>query len=450
MREYFVELSGYLITLTVALYTFECFLLFRLRQKKQRSACCIRQICLILISQFLCFFTLYCKSGNRNYLFFYLYVQLFLIMVMVLTPLLYRSVNRLLLHNMCMLLGLGFVILSRLSLARALRQFVIAAAGFLLGLGLPAVFLRLKFEYRRYLPFALLGIGVLSAVLLLGKLTRGSKLSLSFLNLTFQPSEAVKLLFIFFLAAALYQDISLKRVFFTAILAACHVAVLAASRDLGSALIFFVGFVILVFLATGSFLYLGLGVLGGCISAVSAYFLFDHVRVRVLAFREPFTYIDDQSYQITQSLFAIGSGSWFGTGLFNGRPEDIPDVITDFIFSAVCEELGVICGICLMLICLSCFAAMMRAGTELKDTFAGLAVMGYGVIYIFQVFLTVGGGIKFIPLTGVTLPFISYGGSSVLASVLMFMLIQSLIIKEREGGRVRVEKKKRTETRKEN
>ena len=126
MREYFVELSGYLITLTVALYTFECFLLFRLRQKKQRSACCIRQICLILISQFLCFFTLYCKSGNRNYLFFYLYVQLFLIMVMVLTPLLYRSVNRLLLHNMCMLLGLGFVILSRLSLARALRQFVIA------------------------------------------------------------------------------------------------------------------------------------------------------------------------------------------------------------------------------------------------------------------------------------------------------------------------------------
>ena len=445
MREYLVELSKYIIPFAIALYALGSFLIFRLHDKKRQRIFYGVQTGLIFLTQFFCFMTLYCKSGDRRYLFFYLFLQVFFLAALILTPLIYRSINRLLLHNMCMLLGIGFVILARLSLERAIRQFGIAAAVFLAGLFLPGLFLKLQVDYRKYyLFYAILGIAVLSAVLLVGKLTRGSKLSLSFLQITFQPSEAVKLLFIIFLAAALCQDVSFKRVAAVTLLAALHVAVLAASKDLGSALIFFVGFVFLVFLATGSYLYLGLGVLGGCISAVGAYFLFAHVRVRVLAFLEPFTYIDNQSYQITQSLFAIGNGSWFGTGLLNGRPEDIPDVITDFIFSAICEELGVISGICLVLICLSCFVCMMRMGMGFKDAFAELAVMGFGVIYIFQVFLTIGGGMKFIPLTGVTLPFVSYGGSSVLASIIMFMLIQSFWIKEREGGRTRGKKQKTT------
>lgn len=443
MREYLVELSKYIITFTVALYALESFLIFRLHDKKRQSISYGAQTGLIFLTQFFCFMTLYCKSGDKRYLFFYLFLQVFFLTVLCLTPLIYPSINRLLLHNMCMLLGLGFVILGRLSPDRAIRQFCIAAAVFLAGLFWPALFRKLNLPHQKYyLFYAVSGIAVLSVVLLVGKLTRGSKLSLSFLHVTFQPSEAVKLLFIIFLAAALCQDVSFKRVEIVTLLAALHVAVLAVSKDLGSALIFFVGFVFLVFLATGSYLYLGLGTLGGCISAVCAYFLFPHVRVRVLAFLKPFTYIDNQSYQITQSMFALGNGSWFGTGLLNGRPEDIPDVITDFIFSAICEELGVISGVCLILICLSCFVCMMRMGMGVKDSFGRLTVMGFGVIYIFQVFLTIGGGIKFIPLTGVTLPFVSYGGSSILASITMFMLIQSIWIKEREGGSTRGGKQK--------
>ena len=449
MQEYFVELSKYFITLTIALYALESFLIFRFRKEKQKRACYIRQICLLFISQLLCFLTLYFRSGNREYLFFYMYLQVFFVAAVVLTPLLYEHINRLLLHNMCMLLGLGFVILSRLSLQKAVRQFYIAIVVFIIGLVVTILLTKLNFLHKLSLLYAIAGIGILSIVLLLGNITRGSKLSISLADFTFQPSEVVKILFIFFLAAALCEDTSFKRIAITAVLAALHVAVLAASRDLGGALIFFVGFVFVVFMASGSYLYLGLGIVGGCISAVSAYYLFAHVRVRVLAWQDPFTYIDNQSYQITQSLFAIGNGSWFGTGLFRGTPEDVPYVETDFIYAAVCEELGVISGICLLLICLSCFVMMMRIGMEAKDAFVRLAVTGLGVIYIFQIFLTIGGEIKFIPLTGVTLPLISYGGSSVLATLLMFSLVQGLYIKEWEERSAYGKNRKRTGPREE-
>lgn len=444
IQEYFVELSRYFITLVVALYALESFLIFRFRNENQKRGCYIRQICLLFLTQLLCFLTLYFRSENKEYLYFYMFLQVFLGAAIVLTPILYEHINRLLLHNMCMLLGLGFVILARLSLQKAIRQFTIVIAVFIIGLVVTAMITKLKFWHVPYWLYALIGIGILSTVLLLGNITRGSRLSISLANFTFQPSEVVKLSFIFFLAAALYEDASFKRIVIVAVLAALHVGVLAASRDLGSALIFFVGFVFVVFMASGSYLYLGLGMLGGSVSAVSAYFLFSHVRNRVLAWQYPFTYIDNQSYQITQSLFAIGNGSWFGTGLFRGTPEDIPYVETDFIFSAICEELGVISGICLLLLCLSCFVMMMRIGMESRNTFERLAVTGFGVIYIFQVFLTIGGGIKFIPLTGVTLPFISYGGSSVLATLLMFSLVQGLWLKNQEERSAYVRKRKGT------
>lgn len=443
IQEYFVELSKYFITLVIALYALESFLIFRFHNMRQKRGCYIRQISLLFLCQMLCFLTLYFKSQNKEYLFFYLFLQIFFCTVIILTSLLYEHINRVLLHNMCMLMGLGFVILARLSLQKAVRQFMIVIAVFIIGLVLTAMVTKLKIWYIPYLLYAFFGIGILGIVLLLGNITRGSKITISLANFTFQPSEAVKLLFILFLAAALYNNTSFKRIVFTAVLAAMHVGILAASRDLGSAVILFVGFVFVVFMASGNYLYLGLGMISGSISAVCAYFLFSHVRVRVMAWQDPFAYIDNQSYQITQSLFAIGNGSWFGTGLLGGTPEDIPQVETDFIFSAICEELGVINGICLLLLCLSCFVAMMKIGMDTKDTFVRLVVTGFGVIYIFQVFLTIGGGIKFIPLTGVTLPFISYGGSSILATTLMFAIVQGLGLKDWEERSSYVGKQKR-------
>ena len=178
------------------------------------------------------------------------------------------------------------------------------------------------------------------------------------------------------------------------------------------------------------------GPVAGSAAATLAYFLFDHVRIRVLAWQDPWSYIDNQGYQITQSLFAIGSGGWFGMGLLQGTPTDIPYVDTDFVFSAVCEELGVIFGVCLILVYISCFVMMMEIAVQIHDRFYQMIVYGIGIMYIFQIFLTVGGGIKFIPLTGVTLPFISYGGSSVMTTMIMFFIIQGIYIRlKKEGGR---------------
>jgi len=163
----------------------------------------------------------------------------------------------------------------------------------------------------------------------------------------------------------------------------------------------------------------------------------------VLAWQDPWSYIDNQGYQITQSLFAVGSGSWFGMGLMKGDPTAIPFVSVDFIFSSICEELGVIFGICLILICVSCFIAIMQIALRIHDRFYQLIVYGIGIMYIFQIFLTIGGGIKFIPLTGVTLPFISYGGSSVMSTMMMFFVIQGIYIRLQQEGERRVEQTER-------
>lgn len=335
-----------------------------------------------------------------------------------------------------MLLGIGLCMVSRLSFDKAIRQYVIVLVSLIMSLFIPFLLGRIHFFKKITWLYATLGIGLLSTVLILGEVTHGSKISFTMGGITFQPSEFVKILFLFFLAGALWENVSFQRVLLTAVIAGAHVVVLVVSKDLGSALIFFIGFVFVVFAATKNYLYLAVGMIGGGAASYLAYLLFDHVRVRVLAWQDPCKYIDSKGYQITQSLFAIGSGSWFGMGLLKGNPTAIPYVEADFIFSSICEELGVIFGMCLILICISSFLEMMRISVQIHDRFYQLIVYGIGIMYIFQIFLTVGGGTKFIPLTGVTLPFISYGGSSVMTTMIMFFIIQGIYIRlQKEGER---------------
>ena len=139
------------------------------------------------------------------------------------------------------------------------------------------------------------------------------------------------------------------------------------------------------------------GILGGAGASIVAYHMFSHVRTRVIAFLHPWSNINDSGYQITQSLFAIGTGGWFGLGIDQGDPTSIPYVEQDFVFSAVAEEMGVIFGICLILVCVSCFIVFMKIAMQLKEDFYRYIAVGISTIYIFQVFLTIGGGTRFIP-----------------------------------------------------
>lgn len=450
MELYVSEFSKYVITLLIALYTYESFAVFKKKQESDRNGIYTRQNILMFGLHFSCFIVICFETGDITYLFFYAFQQIVLYATVILFRMLYPKTNRLLVNNMCMLLTVGFVILTRLSLGKAIRQFIIVMISLVIALVIPFFVSRFRFLKEWKWIYAAAGIVALGIVLVLGQTTYGSKLSYTIAGLTFQPSEFVKIIFVFFVASALYKAAGFFEVFTTAVIAAAHVIILVCSKDLGSALIFFVVYVLMVVVASRNWLYLLAGVSGGSVAAYLAYRVFPHIQVRVQAFKDPWSVIDSTGYQITQSLFAITSGGWFGLGLFKGTPESIPFVEADFIFSAIAEELGLLFALCVILICVSSFVMFMNISMNLKDKFYQLTAFGLGVTYIFQVFLTIGGGCKFIPLTGVTLPFISYGGSSVLTTLIMFSITEGLsMIQEEEAEeekhrrkRIRQKKKK--------
>ena len=466
MQEYFIVAAKYLITLCMAFYTLESFLSLLFRNAEDKNFIYLRQNFWMFLMQVTAFANLALVTKNWNFVYLYGFVQIFLLAALVIPCVVYKKCNRLLLNHMCMLIGIGMIILSRLSTftssaadpsiftgllnSKAFRQYFIIWVSFVISLFIPLFFAVFKRLEKLKWIYCLAGISLLSVVLVTAELTNGSKLSFTIQGVTFQPSEFVKILFVLFVAASLYEDTSLKNIITTGIFAGIQVIILVLSTDLGSALIFFVGFLMMVFIASRNYLYLLIGVAGGAGASVLAYHLFSHVRIRVLAWLDPWTYIDNQGYQITQSLFAVGSGSWFGMGLHEGNPKAIPFVDADFIFSSICEEFGVIFGILLIIIVLSSFLTIMEIGIAQKSSFNKLVCVGFGIIYIFQVFLTIGGGIKFIPLTGVTLPFISYGGSSVMASMFMYFIIQGIYIEnQKEAKRLSEKKRRRKETKKE-
>ncbi len=428
MGEYITEFSKYLITLFASFYTYECFAVFRYQTEEERSGIYLRQNLLLFLVHVSCFLPVYVKTGRIEFIFFFLFQQIALYATIVFYHLLYPEANRLIINNMCFLLAVGFIVLMRLSYDKAVRQFIITVVSSVIGLCIPGLITRVR-KWKDYTWFyAAGGIAALGIVLALGRVTNGSRLFYSVLGVSFQPSEFIKLVFTFFVASILCKSLSFWNIALSALLAGIQIFLLALSRDLGSALIYFVTYVIMVYLATGHKRYLFAGLLGGGAASCLAYRLFSHVQVRVQAWRDPWSVIDGGGYQITQSLFAIGCGGLFGLGLYQGMPDSIPYVETDFIFSAITEELGILFSLCLILIYISCFIMFMYTAYSIRDDFYRLAAAGLGVVYIFQVFLTIGGGVKLIPLTGVTLPFISYGGSSVLSTIVMFSVIQGLYL----------------------
>ena len=184
------------------------------------------------------FLNLSLVSGDFQYLFFFAFILIFLFATITMVSLIYENINRLLLNNMCMLLGIGLCIVSRLSFDKAIRQYVIVLVSLIFSLLVPYLLGKIHFFKKITWLYATLGIALLSTVLILGEVTHGSKISFSLGGITFQPSEFVKILFLFFLAGALWENVSFQRVVLTAIIAGAHVVILVVSKDLGSALIF--------------------------------------------------------------------------------------------------------------------------------------------------------------------------------------------------------------------
>jgi len=443
MLNVITELSKYAMILFLGIYTLLGFTMVR-KSEEEKKASLWRQDILFFGMHGMGNLILYLNTENKEILQFYGMQVLAFLAFLLLQRLFYPKADSLLNHNLCVLLSIGFLILTRLSFDKAKRQFEIAVlAGGLVFL-IPWIIRKSGKLRTWYWLYGGVGFALLLAVLIRGKLNFGAKLSIDFYGISFQPSELVKILFVFFIAGMLYQKSNFKQVAVTTAAAACFVLVLVLSKDLGGALIFFVIYLTMLYVATRQPLYFLSGLLAGCTASFVAWKLFDHVKIRVLAWSDPFSVIDKEGYQITQSLFAIGTGGWFGMGLGQGMPYKIPVVERDFIFSAISEELGILFAIFVIFVYLCCFYMILNIAVCLKDSYYKLVALGLGTLLVFQVFLCAGGNMKFIPSTGVTLPFISYGGSSLLCTFLIWAIVQGMYLKRSdevaEHGKIKQKK----------
>lgn len=460
MSEIFLNISRYLLIFMMLFYVYLSYRICGISitadsseaQIKVLKKRCLIQNVLTIVMFALCSVSVMYHVGNFRVFAIICLEMLYMIITLVLYRIIYPRCSGLILNNMILLLSIGFLMSFRLAMNNAFKQFVIVIIATVISFVIPKLmqFKRL-FVGSRYV-FAIMGIILLGITLIMGKTSFGANLSFEIAGIAFQPSEFIKIIYVLFLAGILSKypnHKGFRYVIISAIFAALHVIILILSNDLGTGLIFFVVYVIMLFIATGKFRYPVAGVVAGSVAGVLAYRYVGHVRTRVIAWLDPWKYIDDKGYQITQSLFAIGMGGLFGMGFFEGAPTKIPVVAKDFVFAAIAEEFGLIYAICIILICFSSFMGIMRVAIRINDKFYKLVASGMGVLYIFQCFLTIGGVTKFIPSTGVTLPFVSYGGSSVLCSIIMFAIIQTVFITDSGSQNIRREKKHEKEQSKE-
>jgi cell division protein FtsW (lipid II flippase) len=353
-----------------------------------------------------------------------------------------------------LLTGIGVTEIYRLNPTDAFRQglWIVVALG-----AFAATLLVLHRDYRRlesykYL-FGLTAIGllVLPAVPGLGTSVNGARLWIHFGSLQFQPGELAKVFLIVFLAGYLREKREvlaqgrLKDFGPLLLIWGGAMLVLVETNDLGSALLYFGIFLAMLYVATGRLLYVGLGAGLFVAGAAGVYHLVAHVRDRVTIWLHPWTdhavYCgingkmlprqDCASYQLVKSLYSVAHGNWFGTGLGKGTFETteghqlIPYLNTDFIYSALAQELGLVGVAALLLVYMLFVARGFKIAMLANDGFSKLLAVGLTFAFALQTFIIVGGILRLIPLTGITLPFVSYGGSSVVAN---FVLLAGLLL----------------------
>ena len=329
--------------------------------------------------------------------------------------------------------------LTRLDFDLAKKQFIFASLTLVITAFIPLIIVKCKNLKNWDIFYAIAGIGFLGMVFVpfLGVSKYGSTNWISIGPISLQPMECVKIIFIFFLASAFEKAKGFKDIIKITVVSGIFMLILVAEKDLGGAVIFMMIFIMMSYLATRKTLVLVGGLGGAAVVATLGYMLlkdkFSHVTTRINAWLDPFAYINDDGYQICQSLFAIGSGGLEGRGLGKGLPTAIPVVSSDFIFAAICEELGVIFALCLVLMYISCFIYFINISMKIRNTFYKNVAFGLTICFIFQTFLNIGGVTNFIPSTGVTLPLVSYGVSSVVSTLVLFGIIQGICVLENNG-----------------
>ena len=341
------------------------------------------------------------------------------------------------------ILAIGLVFVVRINPESALRQFWWANIGQLI---FYAVLWMIR-DYRqlgryRYL-WGLLAVGSLLVTLLFGFSSGGAKSWLGIGGIGIEPEEFVKLALLLFMATYLEENEELLRVGTVQwgrfslpdwrtlgpfmIMVAFVLGILAAQKSLGTALLFYILFVLMLYVVTERSLYLGISLPIFLLTGTVGYMLFRHVRVRVMVWMNPWQDPKGGGYQIAQSLFAIGGGKILGTGLGNGiGASTVPASSTDFIFSVIAEELGFAGAMAVLvlflIVVMRAFAVSMRA----KDRFGQILAAGIGILLGTETLIILAGVTKLLPLTGIPLPWVSYGGSSLIVHFILLGVLLNI------------------------
>ncbi|HUG47749.1 MAG TPA: FtsW/RodA/SpoVE family cell cycle protein [Candidatus Limnocylindria bacterium] len=315
-------------------------------------------------------------------------------------------------------------------------------------LGTLAIVVRNDGWLRRYkYSWAALGIFLLLLVFVFGDSVGGSRLTLRIGPLAGQPSELLKVILVVFLAGYLAENRALLSVASTRlgpirlpplpylapmmVMWGLALAIVIVQRDLGAALLFFLVFLALLYVATQRASYVIIGLALFAAGALAVYELFPHVRVRVDVWLDPFADPLGAGYQVIRALYAFGRGGILGTGLGAGLPQvggtpSIPAIHTDFVFAALAEELGLLGGLAILAVYALIAQRGLRIAARAADDYRALLAIGLTLVIVVQAAIIIGGNLRLVPLTGITLPLVSYGGSSLIVNSIVIGLLLAL------------------------
>ena len=335
--------------------------------------------------------------------------------------------------------GIGITFVTRLAPDMAMSQLIYLFIGVALMVVTLAVVKNLEAVKRYKYTLGIIGVALLLLPMFVGTEINGSKLWITIGSFSIQPGEFAKIFIVLFIAGYLSENRERLSISYHEVLGfkvprlrlllplfliwGLCLLVVVFERDLGSAVLFYTIFLVMLYVATGRLSYVVIGLVLLLIGGYAAYSLLDHVQVRFEIWLDPFADAQGDGYQLVQSLYSLADGGLFGVGIGNGMADSIPVVESDFIFSAIGEEMGLL-GASAVLILYMLFAIRgFTTAARAKSDLAAFSAAGLTTSISFQAFLIVGGVTRLIPLTGVTLPFMSQGGSSLLSSFIVVGLL---------------------------
>ena len=335
------------------------------------------------------------------------------------------------------LMSIGLMMLTRIDPGYGERQmmwFIVSVFVFFVSY---FMYRAVKIKDKLFFLYAGASVALFLATLLFGRTIHGAKNWIYFGNQGFQPSELIRILYVLALSCLFGTDngrllsgSETKKSILITVYVYMNLGFLVLQREWGIAVLFFIIYMAMYFVFGKKMSFLVMNVAVASLGGYIGYKVLFHIQTRVKMWFDPFSDPTGRGYQIVQSLIAIASGGFTGSGLANGSPEYVPFVESDFIFSAVCEEFGILGGIGVILL----FFIMVYRGFKIalaaKDGFDKRTAFGLSVMFGFQTFIILGGVIKLIPLTGITLPFISYGGSSLVTSFMALGVLQAISVGE--------------------